>query len=398
MNSRWGIIVTIGCTQALAWASSFYLPAILAGPIARDVGLSPPWIYGALSFSLCVTAALGPLCGRVIDERGGRSVLVISNLLLALGLCLLALARGPVLLFVAWLVLGIAMAAGLYEAAFGALTRLYGEGARTPITGITLIAGFASTVGWPMSAFLEHLCGWRGACISWALLNLLVGLPLNAWALKGAPPATHSGEPSRQTVSAVSVPTDRRMWILAWVFTACGIVSTGIATNLPGLFSAMGVSTGSAVAAASLMGPAQVGARVIEFSARRWGTPLVSARVAGLLHPIGALILGVGGAPMVAVFAIVHGAGNGILTIARGTLPLALFGPRGYGARIGKIAVPARIGQAVAPLLFGVAIEQYGARMLIVSSALSLVALICLFHPSLAAASRGISPSEPRGP
>lgn len=147
MPSRGAIVATLGSTQALAWASSFYLPAVLAAPIARDLGLSPPWIYAALSFGLGISAFLGPLAGRLIDERGGHLVLCASNGLFALGLGLLATSFGWITLFFAWLVLGIAMAAGLYEPAFAALTRLYGMASRAPITGITLIAGFESTVG-----------------------------------------------------------------------------------------------------------------------------------------------------------------------------------------------------------------------------------------------------------
>jgi MFS family permease len=384
MTSRWAIVATIGSTQALAWASSFYLPAVLADPIAGDIHLSPAWVYAALSFGLGVSAFLAPLCGRIIDQRGGRPVLCGSNLLFAAGLSFLAGAQGPVSLFSAWFVLGLAMAAGLYEPAFAALTRLYGRDSHTPITGITLIAGFASTVGWPISAFLEHRFGWRGACLGWAVLHAFVGMPLNAWALRGALPRLdpeHADIVIQESGSARSVK-DRRMLILAFTFTASGIVSIGMATNLPRLFNEMGVGPTAAIAAASLMGPAQVCARIMEFSARRWSNPLISAKLANALHPIAALVLALGGAAAIALFSIIHGAGNGILTIARGTLPLALFGPHGYGDRVGRITAPGRIGQAIAPFLFGIAIDRMGVWLLLMSSGLSLAALISLFRLS----------------
>jgi hypothetical protein len=175
------------------------------------------------------------------------------------------------------------------------------------------------------------------------------------------------------------------MAILAFVFTTSGIVSIGVATNLPGLFSALGASPAAAIAAASLMGPAQVGARIIEYGAKRWSNPLVSAKVANALHPVATVTLMLGGASSIAWFALIHGAGNGILTIARGTLPLALFGAQGYGARIGKIAAPARIGQAVAPFLFGIAIERFGTGMLALSCALSIAAFLALFRLTMPA-------------
>jgi MFS family permease len=390
VKQRLAIVAVLGSTQTLAWASSYYLPAVLAAPMGRDIGLSTPWIYATLSLGLGVSAVLAPALGRRIDEHGGRSVLCGSNVAFAAGLCALALASGPLTLIFAWLVLGVAMAAGLYESAFASLTRLYGYDSRGSITGITLIAGFASTVGWPISAFLEHSIGWRGACLSWAALHILVGLPLNAWALRhgnrdGRHEPTH--EPTVAVGRAPSPPaaSDHSMLILAFMFTASGMVSIGMATNLPRLFAAMGAAPAAAIAAASMLGPAQVAARVLEFSARHRINPLISARVANVLHPLASLAIAVGGTPVIAVFSILHGAGTGMLTITRGTLPLALYGPAGYGARMGRIAAPARIGQALSPFLAGLAIEKLGVRTLIMSSSLSLAALIALSWVALPA-------------
>ena len=389
MKNRVAIVASLGTTQALAWASSYYLPAVLAAPIARDIGLTAPWIYAALSIGLGVSAILGPLLGRWIDVHGGRPVLCGSNLAFAAGLCALAFASGPVSLVFAWLVLGAAMAAGLYEAAFASLARLYGHDSRGAITGITLIAGFASTVGWPTTALLEHSLGWRGACFAWAGLHLALGLPLNAWALRyGAGQNPH--ESAAAAGAAAAKPRepgepgeprqafDRGMFLLAFMFTTSGMVSIGMATNLPRLFAAMGAATGAAIAAASMLGPAQVAARVLEYSARRRINPLISARIATALHPLASLCIALGGTPLIALFSILHGAGTGMLTITRGTLPLAMYGPTGYGARIGRISVPARVGQATAPFLFGLAIDKLGVAMLFISTALSLAALTAL--------------------
>jgi MFS family permease len=375
------VVATIGATQAIAWASSFYLPSVLAKTIAPDLGLSPAWVFGGLSLALGVSGLLAPRAGSLIDEFGGRPVLCSSNVISALGLVLLALARGPVGLLASWCVLGLAMAGGLYEAAFASLTRIYGSESRGAITGVTLIAGFASTIGWPTSAYLAHVAGWRGACLSWAAIQLAVSLPLNALALRGAQVARAQEAPGRTRVG--SKTPDRRMWILAFMFTTSGVVSIGVATLMPTLLLATGASATAAIAAASLMGPAQVGARIVEYSARKWIDPLISARIANALHPIGALILAVFGAPAIAVFSVVHGAGNGILTIAKGTLPLAIFGAEGYGARIGKLSAPARVGQALAPLLLGLAIERFGLKTLLLSGLLSGAALLSLFSPEL---------------
>ena len=161
---------------------------MLATPIARDLGVAPATVFAAFSAALLVSAALGPHAGRAIDRWGGRFVLAGTNLVFAAGLAALALAHGPWSLFLAWAVLGIGMGSGLYEAAFAALVRLYGTGSRGAITGITLIAGFASTVGWPLSALLESHFGWRGACLGWAALHLVVGIPLNLSLPRAGPP------------------------------------------------------------------------------------------------------------------------------------------------------------------------------------------------------------------
>jgi MFS family permease len=366
-------VAAIGATQTLAWGSSYYLPAILADPIAAGLGVPKSLFFGFFSGSLLLQAALGPMIGKAIDRHGGRGVLVLSNLVLGAGLVWLAFAQGPVGLAGAWAVLGIGMALGLYDAAFATLTALFGREARGPITGITLIAGFASTVGWPLSALLNDSFGWRGACLGWAALNLLICLPVNRF-LVPLPAAPSCSAASESTVS----PPANGMMVLAFVFGAVGFVTGAMAAHLPRLLEMSGATATAAIAAASLMGPAQVAARLFEFGVLKRLHPLVSTRLALLLHPLGAAVLGVFGAPAAAAFAMLHGAGNGLLTISRGTLPLALFGPAGYGLRTGIIAAPARVTTAAAPLLFGLLLNVMGTGALVVSGGLSLAALASL--------------------
>ena len=187
--SKTVVVATLGTTQTLAWASSFYLPAILGAPIAAGLGLPLSVFFGIFSAALLLGAAISPWVGRLIDIHGGRAVLAASNVVLAAGLAGLAVAQGVVGLTIAWLILGIGMAIGLYDPAFATLTRLYGRDARASITGITLIAGFASTIGWPASAWFEHAFGWRDACLIWAGLHLFAALPLNWLLIPPAPPA-----------------------------------------------------------------------------------------------------------------------------------------------------------------------------------------------------------------
>src|SRR6202035_2250919 len=368
------LIAALGTTQTLAWASSYYLPAILADPIARDLGVSPNWILAVFSGSIVISAILGPRVGRQIDLVGGRPGLSASNLTLAAGLALLGATYSIPVLVIAWLLLGIGMGLGLYDAAFAALGRIYGEAARRSITGITLIAGFASTVGWPLTAWGLETIGWRNTCFAWALAHILIGLPINLFmlpALKGA----------RAAVAASTkphIPIDRTMVLLAFAFAAAWSVTGAMAAHLPRILEAAGATSLQAVTAGALIGPAQVVARIVEASLLSRFHPLVSTRLACLTHPIGAAIVMLVGGAAASAFAIFHGTGNGILTIARGTLPLAIFGPQNYGYRLGIIGAPARMAQAAAPLAFGLLIDTMGSRVLIVSSALSLSALLAL--------------------
>lgn len=378
------VVGALGTAQTLARASSYYLPAMLADPMARDLELSAPTVYAAFSIAMVASALVGPWAGQAIDRRGGRIVLVGTSLLFALGLGMLGSAQGLWTMVAAWLVMGVAMGSGLYEAAFSSLVRLYGHRARGAITGITLIAGFASTVGWPLSAWMEAQFGWRGACLGWAGLHLLVGLPLNAWLPKAAavpkaeaPNVTGSVDAGPRAVSE-SKPQRYATALLAFVFAATWFISTAMATHLPRMLEAAGATLAAAVAVGALIGPAQVAGRLLEFGLLRQVHPLLSARLAALAHPAGVAVLLTGGPVMAPVFAILHGAGNGILTIAKGTLPLALFGPQGYGARQGWLMMPARVAQAAAPFLFGLALDAWGANALWLSGAIGLAACAAL--------------------
>lgn len=435
------VVLLLGSSQTLSWASSYYLPAVLAAPMAREFDLDLATVFLAFSFALVLSAVVGPATGRFIDRHGGRRLLMGTNVLFAAGLALLGLAQGPVTVFAAWALLGVAMGAGLYDAAFASLVWLYGRASRDPITGITLLAGFASTVGWPLSAWMSEAWGWRGACFGWAALHLVLGLPLNALlprrtmklsatvpaaveassepsaasattAASAATTGTATSVPAQPPEAAVRAPTasapstpapttvpepgpapsrapatspsspPRVPWtpllLLAFVFAATRFVATGIGAHLPGLLMATGATLAAAVAFGTLVGPAQVGGRLLEFGLLRRAHPLLSARLAALGPPLGMGALLAFGLPAAAPFALLHGAGNGILTITKGTLPLAMFGAEGYGQRQGWLALPAQSLQALAPWLFGLALQRSPETLITLSGAISASALLAL--------------------
>ena len=390
-------MLALGSAQTLAWASTYYLPAILALPMARELGVAPATVFAAFSAALLISAALGPLAGRTIDRVGGRPVLMATSLCFAAGLALLGLASGTASLFLAWAVLGVGMGSGLYEAAFATLVRLQGQQARASITGITLLAGFASTVGWPLSAWLEAEFGWRAACFTWAALHLLVGLPLNArvtrvprltgvarvvlpaTAEQGLKPDAPSATTPHPTSPQVTAPQHRTLWLLAFVFAATWFISTAMAAHLPALLQTTGVSVGTALMVGMLVGPAQVVARMLEFGLLRHVQPVASARLAASLHPVGVGVLVLAGPWAAPLFGLLHGAGNGVLTIAKGTLPLVYFGPTGYGGLQGVLGVPTRLAQALAPWLFGLAMARWGSGAFLLTAALGAAACAALW-------------------
>lgn len=367
----------LGTAVTIAYASTYYLLAILAMDMANSLGVAVSTVFLAFSVALLVSAALGPIAGRLVDHYGGRTVLASTSLIFAAGLSALSAAQGPVTLFAAWMLIGVAMSAGFYEAAFSTLVRLYGSSARSSITGITLIAGFASTIGWPLTSWLNIEFGWRSACLAWAAIHLLLALPLNVLLPSVSTARAASPDaPAASQVTMLAAPSTS--WLLAFVFGVTWFISTAMAAHLPQLLQANGVGLASAIAFASLVGPAQVAGRLLEYGLLRNVSPLVSARIASTAHAAGALIFLAMGVPAGVFFTVLHGAGNGVMTIANGTLPLLFFGPGGYGARQGKLMMPARFAQALAPYIFGLAIERFGASALWFSIALGLAAFLAL--------------------
>jgi hypothetical protein len=381
-------ILRLGGAQTLAWGSSYYLAAVLAVPMAADLGLPTAQVLLAFSLALLATAAVSPLAGRAIDR--GWPVLPASHLVMAAALAALASVQGPSTLFAAWLALGVAMGLGLYEAAFATLVRRHGQGARGAITGVTLIAGFASTVGWPLSAAMLALWGWRGACVGWALLHLVLGLPLLAF-LGWRRPARLPNAPSEPTAdattpaAAAAAPSGREALrialLLAFAFGLSRFVTTAASSLLPTLLAALGLGTALALAIGAAMGPAQVAGRLADWFWLRHRPALTIARWAAGLPAAALAALAVVGGPAALPAVLAYAAGNGVFTIVKGSLPLALFGAQGYGARLGWIAVPGNLLAATAPAVLGALLAGSARAAVAVLAGLALLAwgaLMCL--------------------
>lgn len=356
---RWPVISALGVIEILAWGSSFYLPAVLAGPIAEDTGWPLAWVVGGLAVGLLAAAAISPHVGAAIHRHGGRPVLILAACLFAGGFTTLALAPALPVYLAGWLLLGLGMGCGLYDPAFATLGRLYGAEARPAITILTLWGGFASTVCWPLSAFLVSQVGWRGACLAYAGLHLAVTLPLVLLLIPSAPLRPAATDAQRDSTRPLS-PGERRAFLLfAGVLVLGGAIMSLVSVHLITLLQARGVALASAVSYGALIGPAQVGARIVEMALKGRHHPLWTLTAAFGLVAAGLAFLA-SGMPGVGIWLVLYGSGNGIYSIARGTVPLALFGQDRYALVVGRLARPGLVAQALAPPAGAVVLTRAG--------------------------------------
>ncbi len=357
------VISALGVAQILAWGTSFYFPAVFATAIVADTGWSLGLVVSGTSIGLLVAGLISPQVGRVIDKHGGRPVLLASSLFYAAGLAGVGLAPNLTLYLLAWALIGIGMGTGLYDAVFAALGRLYGSEARGPITNLTLFGGFASTVCWPLSAFMIDHAGWRIACLIYAALHLLVALPLQMAVVRQQSPTAapqHAPDDPARPAEPARIENETLIFaLLALVLSLSAGIGSIVIVNFMIFLQARGVDYAVAVSLGVLFGPAQVGARVVE---RLFGShyhPIWTMIASCSLMAIGLLML-LGYFPILILIILLYGAGYGISWIGRGTLPLALFGPVRFPRLMGKLAFPSLIVQAAAPSIGAWLIEISG--------------------------------------
>jgi hypothetical protein len=372
------LVICLGLSQLICWGISYYLVGGFGDLMAADLGWSRSLIYGGFSAALAVMGLASQFTGRLIDRHGGRPVMVAGSCLIALGCVGLSLARDVVSYYASWLVLGLAMRATLYEAAFASLARIGGPQARRPISQITLLGGLASTVFWPIGNGLASVFGWRGAVMAYAGFALMT-VPLHL-VISGA-----RHEPLKVATPALPGPRkksepDRGLAALLYAGTAAlaNFLNSGMSAHMIPILAGLGLAASVAVSIATLRGIGQSAARLCEVLFGKRLDPFdlnVGACFALPISFVAGLFSGTSVAAAV-VFALAYGAGNGLLTITRGTLPLALFGPYEYGAVVGRLLAPSFLLSAVAPLAYAYLIEQTGEPAALY---LSLALASCIF-------------------
>jgi len=349
--------------------------------MAAERGWSLAFTMGGLSVGLLAAGLIAPTVGRMIDRHGGHVVMTAGSLTGAAGLVALVLAPNRAAYLAAWVVIGAAMAGSLYDPAFASLGRIFGAAARRPITVLTFIGGLASTASWPATRVLLDAHGWRGTYLVYAVLLALVAAPLHAFALPRARADAQARPAGAATAPAAHLPASgRAFWLVLAGFAAYAFVPSGLSAHLLAIFGRAGIDPATVVAIGALFGPSQVAARLCEFIFAGNAHPLNLARTAFSLIVCAFAVLALAGiaAPVAAAFAIMFGVANGLVTIARGTVPLALFGPSGYGRLIGRIAGPWLVMQSAAPLVLAFVAERLSdAAALAFVCAFALIALGC---------------------
>ncbi len=354
------VLTALGVAQILAWGTSFYFPAVFADPIRAETGWPLGAIVGGTSIGLLVAGLISPQVGAFIGRHGGRAVLLASSLFYAAGLFAIGVSTTLPVYWIGWVVLGIGMGTGLYDAVFATLGRMYGAEARSPITNLTLFGGFASTICWPLSAFLIQHFGWRDACFIYAAIHLFVSLPLQMAVIRRAPArASAHGETHAEATGIARIENERTIFsLLALVLSIAAGVGSIVVVHLLIFLQAKGIRFDTAVVLGTIFGPSQVGARLIVSLLGNRYHAIWTLIAACTFMATGLLLLnGVSGLAMLVVVILLYGGGYGISWIARGTVPLALFGPVRFPPLMGKLAFPSLIVQALAPSAGALLIE-----------------------------------------
>jgi hypothetical protein len=373
----------LSLTEILAWGILIYPPVLIVPHLAADHGWSLAFGMAGFSIGLVTSGILSPTVCGLIDRHGGNIVMAAGALAGALGLVLVTFAAHPVAYLACWLLVGAAMSSTLYDPAFATLTRIFGASARRQITFVTFAGGFASTVGWPATQLLLEHVGWRGAYWTFAAVLAFVVAPLHGFALPRSVAVAPLPTVGSTSTALPLVPMRPEGWpftLLVAAFALHFFILSGVTSNLLAMLQRGGMDAATVVAVGALFGPAQVAARLVDFLLAGRTHPLWIARGAVTLTALAfAMLALIGGSPLVAaLFAVVFGAANGVMTVARGALPLLMFGPTGYGRVIGRIARPGLFVQALAPFVVASAVERFSDRTVLETGVLgALLALGC---------------------
>jgi len=358
-------IAGLGTTQIIGWGTTFSSLTIFGTTIGGDLALSREAVFGGITIMLLASALVAPRVGRYADQRGARSVMMTGSLLVTLSMIALAFTQGVITYLLAWVLVGVAMPMMLANTALVGLVQIVGANARQAITGLMLMSGLTGTLFLPLNAMLIESIGWRNAYLIFALMHLLVCLPIHALILTrhGSAAASTLRSSGDRTIDGILPPDKRvRAFVLLTIWSCAeGLIVWGLYMQIIDVLKGLGLSAVAAVGVWAMVGPAQASARLGEliFGGRYsiLTTALVSSALSCgsffLILPFGASVA------TAAAYSICLGLGHGFYAIARNTLPLMLFGVREYGTYLGRMMLPQSIVNAVAPIIFATMIARF---------------------------------------
>ncbi|WP_421787816.1 MFS transporter [Hyphobacterium sp.] len=377
------ISIALGITQIVAFGTSFYLLGVLAIPISESTGWPLPWIAGGMTLGALAGATISPTVGEQISKGRGRKTLALSSVLFAAGLLVIASSSTLPVYFLGWIFVGFAMASGLYDAVFSVLGHIFGAGAKFSISLIAILGGFASTVFWIASGMLLEVMHWRTICVIYALCHVAINLPIYLLFIPSPSKvfATGGEQDEFRTKFYLRDLMQPDFLLMAFLFMLEVIIASIIGVHIINILVDMGRPLAGAVAFAALIGPSQVAGRIAELLAGSVVSPTIATICALAAIGLGLLVMGI--APQLAGPAIViYGAGIGVVSIARGTLPLHILGASRYSVAMGHLARPIAIAQAAAPTIGALMLTYASSRdtliMLVIATLIALSAATIL--------------------
>ena len=391
MQASSRLTLRLGITQIIGWGSGFYLPAILAVPISQAIGVSTETFFWAFTVSLLVSGLVGPRIGRLIDMYGGRRVLPWGNLAFFTGLILLTFSTNEWMLFVAWAVIGIGGSMSNYDSAFATAVAFFKENSNRVIAGITVFAGFSSTISWPLTSFLNSQFGWQAAVLFWATMHLLISLPLHATIPRSEQREIDVMTGPIQKIIKRGLKFDKLLIVFALMFALEGFIVSSVNTTLPFLLTELGASQQLALLAAVILGPSQVFARILLVALGKKTGPITVAAISIAAHPLGVIFVLLFGVNGLLPFVILHGIGVGLNPFIRGSLPLLFFGAQSYGQRQGYVMMLSKIVGALSPTLLTLMVLADPKAAILATMAMGLLAGLLLVWVAILAKAKGIN-------
>ena len=354
------LLAALSFTVTTAWGSLFYTFAVLLKPVQASLGVSAQALAGALSLGFVMSGLAAPFAGRWIDRHGGRGLMSGGSLLAGLGLALFGVANSLWEVYLAYAVMGVAMAATFYDPAFTVFTQAArgdAAAARRTITWLTLAGGLASTIFWPFTQWLVTQFGWRNALFVLAAIHVFISAPLNAAFVPSGVPTSNVEKPK----ASASMPGEARpslffsslFILLAIWFSVKALMLAGVSVQILNILQAQGLTAQLAATVAGFIGIAQVAGRLTELLSGGRLHVMKLALMVSLLMPIGMLFLyfANGNLLLLGVFVVCYGVANGVLTIVRGAIVTELFGTAQYGAIIGQLGLIGQCFKAAGPVI-----------------------------------------------